>query len=1053
MKPGLILGLTLALATSLAASWDTACGNLRRDHKANQPSTIQGPVREAWVGAGTCDMGSGAADPIVCNDKVVCLKDSGLQAWSRADGSSLWELPGMFEQPPAYDSQRDILYLVDNAGRLMGVDAESATILWATSGSPAYANATYADGQLFLTTAKSPIRLVSLDPDSQAVNLQLDLSATSQAVLPAYDAGGLYLSQVNGWVTAVDTVGQKVLWSKSTGGTQYGVPSLTDSLVIVQTMAGKFIAMNRADGSIVWTYQAASYGMGNVAVCNEMVIGTNDDRTVFGLNADNGALCWRTGVEGNFAAMSPLVVCGKVFVCGCTGRWYCLDGANGALLDTFDTYYGDSGLDYSESDGQLFACDWLGQLHCFVAKQPQDPARCACLLSCGMAIAPTAAPTPLATATPPCSSTALAQYSFDARSLASNAPKSYAPLTWTSSRCLSGKPDYLLDGVGYAASGFEGQPGVVEDARLDGDPTWLAGPGSSLQFAFQLVCDNWLENTLVDWSYNGAALQISAFGDQGTVTQALRIKWTTANGWQEARLAVDLGCGPVASINPQGQPKSSRPGRDLITLSRTYSDLLMTLQVAGQSTTWVLPGLASLPGMSGIVAPGPMPSFLSFGNRHAFCAPLAGYIDAVTVLSCSGPLPTPTVSPNWTATATMFVTPAPTGTPTRTVTATMTMTTTQTATPDWSPTFAATVSISPVPAWGTLTPTFTCSASPTDVGSTTPSQTTSLTPTITLTQTGSPTFSCTPTLSAMPTLACPCNGRAVLATGGNVMLNAASRVDGDVQAAGSVTLQQGSVLNGGVVQNSIPSVTPVPEAADAVEEGTLLVAAGATLVLPAGDYHASSLTVQLGGTLLAEGAVKIWVDGAVVLGGQVMPDSGKSNDLWIIATGSQDFHINSQAQVMAVVDAPLANAVVDSQLVGCLTAKSATINSNGKVAKDLSLGVSSAEAAAPTLVPVDEEGGTAKIGKVLAMPNPMLSKGNQSIYVQMLNDADSLEFCIYGKAMAEVAKWQASGMRGPWISVPVPAKMNLPNGTYMLLVRARKGNSSCGKAVPLVVLR
>jgi outer membrane protein assembly factor BamB len=113
----------------------------------------------------------------------------------------------MFEQPPAYDSQRDILYLVDNAGRLMGVDAESATILWATSGSPAYANATYADGQLFLTTAKSPIRLVSLDPDSQAVNWQLDLTATSQAVLPAYDAGVLYLSQVNGWVTAVDTVG------------------------------------------------------------------------------------------------------------------------------------------------------------------------------------------------------------------------------------------------------------------------------------------------------------------------------------------------------------------------------------------------------------------------------------------------------------------------------------------------------------------------------------------------------------------------------------------------------------------------------------------------------------------------------------------------------------------------------------------------------------------------------------------------------------------------------------------------------------------------------
>jgi len=998
-------------------------------------------------------MGSGAADPIVCNDKVVCLKDSGLQAWSRADGSSLWELPGIFEQPPVYDSQRDALYLVDDAGRLMGVDAESATSLWATSGSPAYANATLANGQIFLTTAKSPICLVSVDPDSQAVNWQLALSSSAQAVLPAYDAGVLYISQVNGWVTAVDTVGQKILWSKSTGGTQYGVPSLTDSLVIVQTMAGKFLALNRSNGSVAWSYQAASYGMGNVAACNEMVIGTNDDRTVFGLNAATGALCWRTGVEGNFAAMSPMVVCGKVFVCGCTGRWYCLDGANGALLDTFDSYYGDSGLDYSESDGQLFACDWLGQLHCFVAKQPQDPAQCACMLSCGMATTPTAVPTALATTTPPCSAVVLAQYSFDTRTLASNAPKSYTPLTWTSSRCLSGKPDFLFDGAGYAASGFEGQPGVVEDARLDGDPSWLASPGSSLQFAFQLVCDNWLENTLVDWSYHGASLQISAFGDQGTVTKALRIKWTTANGWQETRLGMDLGCGPVASISPQGQPKASRPGRDLITLTRTYSDLLMTLQVGGQASTYVLAGFASIPGSDPIYA-APPPGYLSFGNRNAFCAPLAGYIDAIAILSCTGPLPTLTVSPNWTATATLFGTPAPSGTPTRTVTATMTMTATQTATPDWTPTFGPTASLTGYPAGGTLTATFTCSPTPTDAGSTTPSQTPSATPSSTLSQTVSPTLSCTATLSTTPTQACPCNGRAVLATDGNVMLNAKSRVDGDVQAAGSVTLQPGSVLNGGVVQNVIPSVTPVPdEAADAVEEGTLLVGAGQTLILPAGDYHASSLTVQLGGTLLAEGAVKLWVDNAVVLGGQVMPDSGKSNDLWIIATGDQDFHINSQAQVMAVIDAPLENAVIDSQLVGCLTAKAVTINSNGKVAKDLSLGVSSAEAAAPTLVPVDSEAGTAKLGKVLSMPSPLLGKGSQSIYVQLLNDADSLTFFIYGKDMAEVARWSVSGMRGTWIKVPVPPKVNLPSGAYMLLVRARKGNSVCGKAVPLVVLR
>jgi len=997
MKRLILSALALGLTLPLAADWTMQGGDLRRDHKSG-PSSIQGPVREAWVGQLECDFGAPVVDPLIFGDKVVAVNAGGIVAWSRTDGHFLWSYVTPVNTAPVYDPAADALYYADEDGDLTALNAETGALLWVQ---PGYCGVTLADGQLLALTGGSVQYVVSLDLNTHAVLWKVLLPSSKNPLVPAYDAGILYVANSDGTVSAVDTVKHTRLWWSTTSKAQSGTPALSDNLVILQTNSGQFVAFNRSNGTKAWTYQAGSWGTGSVAICNQMVIGVNDDRSIFGLDLATGKRCWQKYVAGNFAQMSPLVVCNKVFVAGCASRWYCLDGANGSVIDTHDIYWENDWTDFAESNGQLVACDEQGRPHCFVAVSPGDPAQCSCSLACGMTPQATPSPTPLATAVKPCDSQLLATYNFESKSLASSAPAQFPNLTWQGPYCTGSTPVYVSDGVGTSLSNFGGTPSLVGEGQLIGDPNWLASPGRSLSFAFQLLCDNGLENTLVDWRLGNAVVQASMFGDTGEFTNTLRIRWTTANGWQQADVPALQGCGPVNSQNSLGAPTAARPGRAMLELSQSSQGMLLTLSSTAGAKTWLLAGLAADP------ASPALPDHLSFGNAFEGETPLSGYVDDITILHCPQPTSTPTITLTFTPSSTLTSTP------------------TLSSSPTLSPSF-------------TVSATF--SASPTPSATAEPSGTSSITPSATA----------TPTLGLV--LPCPCAGRAVLANSGNAMLDAASEVDGDVQAAGSITLQPNSTLKGGMLPKDPGERVPVPVPADAVEEGTLLVGSGQTLSLSAGDYHASSLTVQLGGSFIAQGPVRLWVDGAIVLGGLVRPSSGASMDLWILSGGSQDFHINSQAQVVAVIDVPLASALVDAPLVGCLTSKDATINSNGHVTKDSGLSCPGASAA-PTAVPVDQEAGGVSVTQALAVPNPIVGSVNNQVCVQLAGDADKLVYSIYSASMVKMAEWQATGMRGTWICDPIPSNMNLPNGTYGVQVKAYKNGLATAKSTTLVVLR
>jgi hypothetical protein len=319
---------------------------------------------------------------------------------------------------------------------------------------------------------------------------------------------------------------------------------------------------------------------------------------------------------------------------------------------------------------------------------------------------------------------------------------------------------------------------------------------------------------------------------------------------------------------------------------------------------------------------------------------------------------------------------------------------------------------------------------------------------------------------------CPCKGRAILADSQGVILDAASRVDGydsskglyylpdatadgDIQAGGLLTKNSGAWHLGGVSQNSPGGRTPIPSPAT-TPLGTVLVGGGSTLTLAAGDYRADSITVQLGCSLVASGPVRIWCDGAIVLGGDVRPASGRPADLWIVSGGQQDLHLNSQASVIAVIDAPLAKAVLDAPLSGCLVAREAIVNSNGMVHYDTSL-AGGCRVPLPVVTPSQEDRACPpSIEKLLVVPNPQQSAADRMVSVKLGCGADRLVMRIYSISGIRLFEWvdtSSHTLRGQWVHEKYPHAVDLPNGTYKVEVIAYKGKAEAKAIGTFMVLR
>lgn len=108
-------------------------------------------------------------------------------------------------------------------------------------------------------------------------------------------------------------------------------PVVADGKVFIGTSHGNMYALDRSDGTDLWTVPANGPILSTAAYDSGMVFFTSMDHFVYALDASNGSELWRfeTG-EGIWA--SPVVADGKVFVAGRDGFVYGLNPLSGAQV-------------------------------------------------------------------------------------------------------------------------------------------------------------------------------------------------------------------------------------------------------------------------------------------------------------------------------------------------------------------------------------------------------------------------------------------------------------------------------------------------------------------------------------------------------------------------------------------------------------------------------------------------------------------------------------------------------------------------------------------------
>jgi outer membrane protein assembly factor BamB len=139
----------------------------------------------------------------------------------------------------------------------------------------------------------------------------------------------------------LDELTGRTVWKTELGaaegsGTEYGAPAFHDGMVLVGTSDGKVRSLHARNGTVEWTFPAASPPFGTVSsivVDGGRVLFTTGEGAVHCLGMDGRAV-WKTNVSAPFALhpAAPAVLGDRLVVGTQEGRLLCLELGNGSIV-------------------------------------------------------------------------------------------------------------------------------------------------------------------------------------------------------------------------------------------------------------------------------------------------------------------------------------------------------------------------------------------------------------------------------------------------------------------------------------------------------------------------------------------------------------------------------------------------------------------------------------------------------------------------------------------------------------------------------------------------
>jgi outer membrane protein assembly factor BamB/predicted phosphodiesterase len=134
-----------------------------------------------------------------------------------------------------------------------------------------------------------------------------------------------------GYVKALNTISEKIIWQIQIQGPVYSTPVASDGIVILGTVDGSVIGLNGLNGRMLWTVKTGRPVLAEGIIENGFVYIGGGDRNFYRINIQTGNIIWQfSGVAGLIQGKPAVSASSVVF-----GAWdrylYCLDKQTGSL--------------------------------------------------------------------------------------------------------------------------------------------------------------------------------------------------------------------------------------------------------------------------------------------------------------------------------------------------------------------------------------------------------------------------------------------------------------------------------------------------------------------------------------------------------------------------------------------------------------------------------------------------------------------------------------------------------------------------------------------------
>jgi outer membrane protein assembly factor BamB len=243
----------------------------------------------------------------------------------------------LLEFPPVYARGR--LFLVDNSGHAVALDADTGKLLWKRRiGRLNASSPTFYRNRLYVVNLV-PGHVVKLDARNGRIIWKRNLPGRAESS-PVVVGRTLYFGCENGELFALSTRNGNVRWATTLGGAVKSAPAYYGGVLYVGDYGGYMNAVDAKTGDMKWQSDSLGQGFGTSgafystpAVAFGRVYAGNNDSRVYSFDRKDGTIAW-TYSTGGYVYSGPAVASTShtrptVYIGSFDGNVYALDAKDG----------------------------------------------------------------------------------------------------------------------------------------------------------------------------------------------------------------------------------------------------------------------------------------------------------------------------------------------------------------------------------------------------------------------------------------------------------------------------------------------------------------------------------------------------------------------------------------------------------------------------------------------------------------------------------------------------------------------------------------------------